>query len=182
MSTAARYITAEELFQMSGHERRELVKGELRTMAPAGFDHGLIIVNLTLLLGSHVQAHKLGFVAGAETGYALTRNPDTVRGADVSFVTAARVEALGRPKAFWPGAPDLAVEVLSPTDRAEEVDEKVDDYLAAGTRLVWVVNPKRRTVTVYHPGADPVIVRVNETLDGEDVVPGFRCSLAEVFA
>lgn len=181
MSTDIRLITADELFRMPGDQRRELVKGELRTMAPAGFDHGAIIDNIQFHLSRHVREHKLGLVLAAETGFKLADKPDTVRGADVSFIAASRIPATGRPKSFWPGAPDLAVEVLSPTDTMEEIEEKVDDYLAAGTRLIWVVNPRRRTVTVHRPGANPVVLHDSEDVDGLDVVPGFRCPVAEFF-
>jgi Uma2 family endonuclease len=182
MSTAARPVTAEELLRMS-HDgvRRELVKGELRTMAPAGFDHGAVIDNVQFLLSRHVREHKLGVVVGAETGFKLSIDPDTVRGADVAFVSAERLAGRERPRGFWPGAPDLAVEVVSPTDTVDEIEEKVDDYLRAGARLVWVVNPRRRTVTVYRPGAQPVLLTEDQELTGEDVVPGFRCHVREFF-
>ena len=183
MSIATRLITAEELWRMPpGNERRELVKGELRTMAPAGFDHGAIITNLAFLLTRHVREKKLGLVLGAETGFKLASNPDTVRGADISYVAASRIPSSGRPIAFWPGAPDLAVEVLSPGDTIDQAEEKVDDYLNGGCRMVWVVNPRRRTVTTYRPGAAPAIVGEGQELDGQDVVPGFRCAVAEIFA
>src|SRR5688572_3965126 len=159
MSTAARSITAEELFRMPGDQRRELVKGELRTMAPAGFEHGAIIINIAWRLADYVKRNDLGVVLGAETGYVLRRNPDTVRGADVSFVAIARIPAKRLPQKFWEGAPDLAVEVMSPEDTANELGEKVGEYLSAGARLVWVVNPKRRTVTVHRPGSEPRILR-----------------------
>lgn len=119
---------------------------------------------------------------GAETGFTLRRNPDTVRGADIAFVAASRIPASGRPVSFWSGAPDLAVEVLSPSDKIEEAEEKVDDYLSAGCRMVWVANPRRRTVTIYRPDAPPAIVGDTQELEGQDLVPGFRCNVAEVFA
>jgi Uma2 family endonuclease len=176
-------MTADELWRMpSSEQRRELVKGELRTMAPAGFDHGAIIGNLQFLLSRHVRENKLGLVLGAETGFKLASNPDTVRGADISFVAASRIPASGRPVAFWPGAPDLAVEVLSPSDTVEEAEEKVNDYLDAGCRMVWVVSPRLRTVTTYRPGQAPAIVGEKQELDGQDVVPGFRCKVVEIFA
>jgi Uma2 family endonuclease len=182
MSTITRPVTAEDLFNMPGDQRRELVKGEVRTMAPAGAGHGAIINTLAYLLTDYVRAKKLGVIFGAETGFRLAENPDTVRGADIAFVAAARVPAGGLPKGFWPGAPDLAVEVLSPTDTVEEIEEKVDEYLSAGAKLLWVVNPKRQTITVYRPGHNPVILRQHQELDGEDIIPGFKCRVADVFA
>ena len=166
---------------MGLNQRHELVKGELRRMAPSGFEHGVIIVRLTRLLGNFVDQHKLGYVAGAETGYTVERNPDTVRGADVSFVAAARVPPGALTKKFWEGAPDLAVEVVSPDDRVRDVEQKVHEYLHAGARLLWVVSPTLRTVTVYRPGANPIVLRESDELSGEDVVPGFRCGVAQLF-
>src|SRR2546430_3988680 len=105
MSTTVRLITAEELRKMPGNQRRELVKGELRMMAPAGFEHGSIIMNLALPLGNYVLRNKLGLVVAAETGFALARRPDTVRGADIGFVAAARLPAGSKPHGYWEGAP-----------------------------------------------------------------------------
>lgn len=150
-------------------------------MAPAGFDHGMVAMRIGSLLLAHVDNHKLGVVVGAETGFVLARNPDVVRGADAAFVAAARVPATGWPVKFWEGAPDLAVEVLSPSDTIEQVEEKVDDYLSAGTPLVWVINPRRKTVTVYRPGGKPVILAESDTLEGDAVVPGFNCLVRRIF-
>jgi Uma2 family endonuclease len=182
MTTGTRLVTAEELWAMPNNARRELVRGEVRAMAPAGFEHGAVIINVAAPLAVHVKAQRLGVVLGAETGFVLKRNPDIVRGADVAFVAASRIPASGLPAKYWEGAPDLAVEVVSPGDTVEEVEEKVDDYLHAGTRLVWVINPKRRTVTVHRPGANPSILRDQDALEGADVVPAFRCSVADLFA
>jgi Uma2 family endonuclease len=182
MSVVTRPVTAEDLEKMPNNQRRELVKGELRVMAPSGFDHGAIIDNLHFLLSRHVREQKLGRVLGAETGFKLASNPDTVRGADISFVEASRIPPTGRPKGFWSGAPDLAVEVLSPGDTINEAEEKVDDYLNGGCRMVWVVNPRRRTVTIYRPNSAPAIVGDTQELEGQDVLPGFRCRVSEIFA
>jgi Uma2 family endonuclease len=181
MTTGTRLVTAEELWAMPNNARRELVRGEVRTMAPAGFDHGAVIMNIGVPLGAYVKAHRLGLVLGAETGFVLKRNPDVVRGADVSFVQASRIPAGGRPVKFWEGAPDLAVEVVSPGDTVEEVEEKVTDYLDAGTRMVWEVHPRRKTVTVHRPGSQPTVLRAGDTLDGSDVVPGFRLVVDQAF-
>lgn len=181
MPTQTTPMTADDLWRMPGNGRlHELVRGELREMAPAGFDHGAVTITIGSLLLVHVKANKLG-VVGAETGFVLARNPDVVRGADAAFVASKRIPPTGRPVKYWEGAPDLAVEVLSPTDTVEAIEEKVDDYLAAGTRLVWVAHPRRRTMTVYQPGAKPVILDESDTLDGGDVVPGFSCVVARLF-
>jgi Uma2 family endonuclease len=181
MSTEARLITAEDLWSMPGDQRRELVRGELRVMALSGFEHGAVIIKLSRLLAKYVDEHNLGMVLGAETGYVLARNPDVVRGADVSFVRTDRLPPPERAAKFFEGPPDLAVEVVSPGDSLNEVEEKTDDYLNAGTLLVWVVNPRRRTITVHRRGRDPQVLRESDHFEGEDVVPGFSCKVAEAF-
>jgi Uma2 family endonuclease len=116
-----------------------------------------------------------------ESGYVLHRQPDTVRGPDISFVSNARMGSDHIPREFIPGTPDLAVEVLSPSDRPSEIAERIADYFGAGARLVWVVDPDRLCVVVHHPDGGTAELGMGEVLDGEDVVPGFRCDLAEVF-
>lgn len=180
--TTSQLLTAEDLWRLPNNQRRELVKGELRTMAPAGFQHGAVILKLSIRLGVHVEKQTLGTTVGAETGFLLSRNPDTVRGADIAFVAAARLPQGLLPTGYFPGAPDLAVEVVSPNDTSAEVEDKVDEYLAAGAKLVWVVNPRRKTVTVHRPQAPLALLGETDTLTGDDVVPGFSCSLAEIFA
>jgi Uma2 family endonuclease len=182
MTTGTKLITAEELWALPNNARRELVRGEVRTMAPAGFEHGAVIMNIAVPLGVYVKARQLGVVLGAETGFVLRRNPDIVRGADVAFVERSRIPTTGLPIKFWEGSPDLVVEVVSPGDTVEEVEEKVDDYLSAGTRMVWVANPKRKTVTVHRPGAQPTVLRLDDFIDGGDVVPDFRLAVVDVFA
>jgi len=176
-------MTAEELWQMpSDDQRHELVKGELQTMAPAGFNHGVVINRLAFLLTRHVDANALGLVTGAETGFLLSRNPDTVRAPDIGFVSKQRVQSAGRTENFWNGPPDLAVEILSPSDTLEMSESKVDDCLSGGTPLVWVVNPRRRTITTYRATRNPQLLAENQNLEGEQVVPGFSVPVAEIFA
>ena len=181
MSTFARHITADELLAMPNNARRELVRGEVREMAPAGSNHGDVTNRFGYLLSRHVYDRDLGKVFAAETGYRLQRNPDTVRGADVSFIAKSRIPKDGTPVGFWPGAPDLAVEVVSPGDTVEEVGEKVVEYLSAGTLMVVVITPRRKTVTVYRPGGNPIILREGDVLDAADVVAGFQCNVADIF-
>lgn len=150
-------------------------------MPPAGFEHGRVTMRLARLLANHVADHRLGEVLGAETGFKLQKDPDTVRAADVSFVAAARINPSARTAGYWDGAPDLAVEVVSPGDLIDEVEEKVDDYLNAHTRLIWIVNPRRRTITIYRPDQKPRILVESDTLSGEDVIQGFECRVAEAF-
>jgi len=182
MSTTLQTVTAEELFTMpKGEFRYELVKGELRKMSPSGSEHGAIIASLTLLLAQHVKAKKLGVCFGAETGFKIESDPDTVRAPDVAFVSRERIPESGVPRKFWQGAPDLAVEVVSPGDTYNEVEEKVEQWLGAGTRAVWIVNPRRRNVTVYRSTKDMTKLSESDELDGGDVVPGFRCKVSEIF-
>ncbi|HJT78843.1 MAG TPA: Uma2 family endonuclease [Gemmataceae bacterium] len=161
--------------------RHELVRGELRTRPPAGSEHGAVGMNLAFLLTQHVRAQQLGVVFGAETGFLIARDPDTVRAPDIAFVSQDHIPATGIPRAFWPGAPDLALEVVSPGDTVFEVDEKVQEWLDAGTRLVWVVNPRRRTVTVYRSATEVRILTEQDTLEGGETVRGFRCLVRDIF-
>lgn len=182
MSTTTQLMTADELLKLPrGRFRYRLVKGELITMSPAGSEHGAIVVNLTVLLGQHVKANKLGIVFGAETGFKIEEDPDTVLAPDVAFISREHIPESGIPKKYWPGAPDLAVEVLSPGDTNREVEKKVSPWLAAGARLVWIVNPKRKSVTVHRASKDASTFSEADELDGEDVVPGFRCRISEIF-
>ncbi|MCA1849912.1 MAG: Uma2 family endonuclease [Acidobacteria bacterium] len=182
MSAITRPTSAEELFKMPDDGfRYELVRGELKKMSPAGSEHGAIIVNLTAPLAMHVKANNLGMVFGAETGFKIATDPDTVRAPDIAFVRRERIPESGIPKGFWPGAPDLAVEVTSPGDSFEEVEEKVEDWLTAGASAVWIVNPKRRTLTVYRSLKDVAILTEDAELDEQAVVPGFRCRVADIF-
>jgi Uma2 family endonuclease len=175
-------MTARELWEMPADGfRYELVKGELRRMSPAGSEHGAFIMNLAAPLKIFVDEHNLGIVLAAETGFRLTDAPDSVRAPDISFVRRERIPPEGIPKGYFQGAPDLAVEVVSPSDKLYEIDEKVDEFLAAGTLLVCVAYPKRRTVTVHRPDAAPQILTVDDTLDLSDVVPDFRFPVGKIF-
>ena len=131
-------------------------------------------------LGSHVYDLRLGELFAADTGFLIERDPDTVRAPDCAFVSAERLPDPS-PDDYLPFAPDLAVETVSPSDRGPSVREKVGMWLAAGARLVWVVSPEKRMITVYRPGSEPHVLRVGDVLDGEDVMPGFRLELEELF-
>lgn len=131
------------------------------------------------LLHAHVERHQLGTVL-VEAGYVLARNPDTVRGPDVSFVSSRSIPPHQIPDRFIVGAPDLAVEVLSPDDRPGDVAAKVADYFAAGTRLVWIVDPRAQRIRVRYADGGERVLGIENVLDGEQVVPGFRCGVAEV--
>jgi len=175
-------MTAEELLRLPDDgSRYELIEGELKRMTPAGFRHGAIVMALSRPLAEHVVSKQIGLVAGAETGFKLKSNPDTVRAPDIAFVSRQRLKAEGIPDTFWPGAPDLAVEVLSPSDTLYGVEDNVATWLQCGTRLVWVVHPKCRAVLVHRPDAPVVTLGETDTLEGEDVVPGFRYPVEDIF-
>jgi len=175
-------FTADEFLRIPDDGvQRELVRGIVREMTPAGHGHGRIGGRIHTRLGAYVEAHGLGEVYTSDTGYQLATDPDTVRLPDVSFVTRERVDRTGDAGGLWPGAPDLAIEVISPTDTYGEVDEKVAEYLDAGCRMVVVVNPRRRVATVYRSHDEVALLTENDVLDGADVVPGWRLPLKNVF-
>jgi Uma2 family endonuclease len=189
MTTGKRYtrrmmapalLTADDLMRLQPPDKRtELVRGHMIVREPAGFRHGDIAVNITLVIATFVRAHDLGRVLAAETGYVLFTNPDTVRAPDVSFVRHDRIPD-PIPRGYARFAPDLAVEVLSPDDRPGEVGEKVADWLKAGTPLVWVIDPDRRQARLHRAGGTTSVISESGNLDGEDVLPGFSCTLAQV--
>ncbi len=182
MSTTTR-VTADQLLHMPADGcRYELIAGELKKMTPAGWKHGAVGGELSAMLGAHVRQHDLGRVLLAETGFLLTRDPDTVRAPDIAFIAKDRWAAASHDETFWPGAPDLAVEVVSPADTVSEVDDKVRAWLDAGAGAVWIVDPKSRNVTVYRSATDIQTLTEDDDLRGGDVVPGFRCRVGEIFA
>jgi Uma2 family endonuclease len=130
---------------------------------------------------SHVTAKRLGKVYAAETGFLITSDPDTVRAPDVAFVRRERLEEIGEVEGYWPGAPDLVVEVISPNDRFTEVEEKVFDWLEAGAAMVVTVNPKKRTATVYRANDDIVVLTEQDVLRGGDVVAGWEMRVEDMF-
>ena len=180
MSSPALPVTAEDLFRYPDSRHLELVRGVPRVCEPPGGVHGRIAAKLVATLADHVERRGLGSVL-VETGYVLDRAPDTVRGPDVSFVSAARLPPDRIPEQYIPGAPDLAVEILCPSSRWSEVEVRIADYLAAGTRLVWVLDPGERRAVVRYPDRPPRIVAAGQSLDGEEVVPGFALAVAELF-
>ena len=175
-------MTAEELFDLPDDGGRcELVEGELAHRTRRGAANGALAVRIGRLLDEHVEAHDLGVCCGAETGFILRRGPDTVRAPDAAVVVKSRIPETGIPSGYWPFAPDLAVEVVSPSDRLAEVHVKIAEYFAAGTRLVWLVEPKTRMVHVYRSAREVEVAGSEQDLTGGDVLPGFRCAVRRLF-
>lgn len=182
MSTSTALMTAEDLIRLPrGRFRHELINGELRTMSPSGHTHGRITMRLAAPLAQFVWENGLGEVYGAETGFKLTSNPDTVLAPDVAFIAKERLVQVGDTKGYWPGAPDLAIEVLSPGDKAIEVQAKVTEWFSFDTKQVWIVNPKLFTVTVYRSLSDSTTFTETDYLEGEGILPGFRIALDRLF-
>lgn len=180
MSDTTRLVTAEELERMPEDDYRyELVRGRLIRMSPVGYLHGLVCVQVTLRLGPHVKNRELGVVL-SEVGFKLASDPDTVRAPDIAFVRRDRMLSPDA-RGFYRGAPDLAVEVLSPDDRPGETQTKIEEYLSCGTPAVVIVDPERHTVVVHRRLMPPVTLAADDTLDLDDVVAGFRCQVREMF-
>jgi Uma2 family endonuclease len=182
MSTTS-LVTAEELLTLpTGMGKRyELVTGEIREMSPSGWPHGVVVGRLHNRLGRFIEDHDLGLVFGAETGFLIARDPDTVRAPDFAFVSKKNIPKEMPSEAFWPGPPDLAVEVLSPSDKTGDVDEKIRAWLAAGCSAVWVIDPQLQTVAIHRSRTDIQSNTTGETLEGGAVVPGFSCPVEELF-
>jgi Uma2 family endonuclease len=175
----AKLITAEELWAIGGWGRYELVRGRLISLSPTSGPHGKTENRVAHWITSFVDETGLGEVYVGETGFLIAHDPDTVRGADVAFLTkehAAQVPATG----YVPFAPDLVVEVVSPDDRWSEVQGKVNEWLAAGTRLVWVFDPQRKSIDAYTPERHWSL-KEGDALTGEDVLPGFSVALSKFF-
>ncbi len=189
MVTQERLYTIEDLWRLShspeyDEMRLELNEGELIVMSPASGKHGVIAVRFTLPIGTFVNTHQLGYITAAETGYILYQNPDPdgkdiVRAPDVGFIAAGRLPE-GLPEGYVPFAPDLAVEVVSPNDDADDLQLKIQQYLRYGTRLIWVAYPKSRTVAAHTPTSVKTF-SLSDTLDGGDVLPGFNLAVKDIF-
>ena len=160
--------------------QRALVRGEVYETMPPGGRHGLIAALLSMLLRMWAKAGPQGCV-GVESGFLLARSPDTVRGPDVFYIRADRLPAEGIPEGFWTIAPDLAVEVVSPAENAQDVREKVRDYLAAGTPLVWVIYPRTREVVAHTPDGLARTFSRSDVLTAPTVLPGFTCDVTVLF-
>lgn len=183
MRQPERLLTAEELFELPDDGNRyELVAGRLERMPPEFFSSSVVAMTLARIIATFVYAHGLGICGGEAGGVRTRSNPDSVRAPDFTFISKERLPAGGVPRRWYPTAADLVAEVVSPTDRVAKVITKAEEYLAAGVRLVWVIDPDERAAIVFHPNAVPIVLRGGAALDGEDVLPGFILPLAELWA
>ena len=177
-------VTADDLLAISQRDdaRFELLQGDLIMMSPAGSKHGNLAMKIGARIQVYVEDQGLGYVFAAETGFFIESDPDTVRAPDVGYIRQERLPADGLPDQYFPGAPDLAVEVVSPNDSASDVQAKVRDWLSHGTQLVWVVEPKSETAMVYRGDGSVGLLSRGDNFDGEDVLPGFSYALDRLFA
>ena len=184
-AVVATQVSADELASLEGDGYRyDLLNGDLIRVSPAGFEHGRLAARIGARLVVFLDSHpELGVAVGAETGFRVARDPDTVLGPDAAVVRRERLPPSADQAGYLNLAPDLAVEIVSPTDRWTTVTGKVDAYLAAGTRLVWVVEPSQRTVRVYAVNRAERRLRADtdSVLEGDDVLPGFWLPLADLF-
>lgn len=182
MATVTQLMTADELICLPDDGYRyELVDGEQRRMSPAGNVHGRIAANLATLLFPFIRQEALGATFAAETGFLLSRDPDTVRAPDAAFISQSRLDEVGAVEGFWPGAPDLAAEVVSPSDSWSEVAGKAFAWLAGGAILVWVIDPARQNVTVYRNADDIRVLDRQAVLDAPELFPGWQIQVSELF-
>ena len=180
--TTRTLVTADELLRMPDDGKRyELIEGELIEMAPAGGRHGNIGVRIVGFLFQYIYKTNLGELFGADTGFFLQRDPDTVRAPDAAFIAMERIPPDGIPSGFIDTIPDLVVEVVSPSDRASQVQAKIEQWIEHGVKLVWLVHPEQRSITVYRSLSEVHALHESDTLTGDPVLPGFSCAVSDIF-
>lgn len=180
LPSAGTVLTGEELFELGDIGRTELVKGELVRMAPTGHLHGFVEVRFGKMLSIFVDERKLGRVLSGEVGIYTGRDPDTVRGADVAFISNERL-AQAQAQGYLDVAPELIVEVMSPDDRWYDINDKLTEYFGIGVQIVWVADPQRKQVHVYRSLTEMEILGAGDTLSGGEILPGFGVVVAELF-
>ena len=174
-------ITGEELLRMGDIGPSELVHGRIVRMSPTGFEHGAYESNFVAHLRTFVKKHRLGAVVAGEVGIYIRRNPDTIRAADVAFVSNERLAQRQKKRGFLDVAPELIVEVMSPDDRWVDIDEKLRDYFSIGVRLVWVANPSHQVIYAYRSPTEIREYKATDSLSGDDVLPGFDVPVVQLF-
>jgi Uma2 family endonuclease len=182
MSTSTKLMTVEELIRLpSGQYRYELINGELKTMSPTGHNHGRITMRIASPLAQFVWEQKLGEVFAAEMGFKLTSNPDTVLAPDVSFIGERQANGLRSSPGYWPGPPDIAVEVISPSERKTDVRAKLLQWLGYGVRRVWIVDLKQETITIHKSATEAQTLTYIDELRDEELLPGFMIKISDIF-
>jgi len=179
-SIDTKIFTGEDLAAMGDIGPCELINGRIVPMTPTGDEHGAVEMNIAAELRAFVREHNLGKVRCGEVGIYVRRNPDSVRAADVLYVSNERYARKGS-SAFLDVSPDLVVEILSPSDTWTNVTQKVRDYFAIGVRMVWVVDPTTRSISAYRSPTDIREFTANDTLPGDDILPGFSVPVARLF-
>jgi len=179
--TATQLVTAEELYQMGRDAPYELIEGVLKEVPPSSSKSSVIGMRIGSAVFSYVDVQSLGYVTGEGGGYILSHDPATVVAPDVGFYRKDRYPGGVPDSGFYPLPPDLAVEVISPSERKSDIAEKQALYTKAGVPLVWWVDPERKTVTVHRLGQDPEVVEAVGVLDGGDILPGFTLELQTIF-
>ena len=177
----AHLLTAEEAFWLNPCERWELVEGKIVEMSPVKKRHGRILVRLARRLEEHVEANRLGEVYAGDVGFILRRNPDTVRAPDLAFIRRERLPAVEE-ETFSSVMPDLAIEILSPSDRWTEVERKIAEYLQVGVASVWAVDPSREELRIYRPGQASITLGKHDQLEDPELLPGLKLQVAALFS
>lgn len=180
--TSEKFLTADDLLRLDSEGvRGELIRGVLCKTMPTGLTHGETVMNLAAELSSFIKPRRLGRVVGSDSGMLLERNPDTVREPDIAFISAQKLPLDVRLSGYFEGAPDLAVEVTSPSDSPRDVYHKARMWISFGVHLVWVVDPETRTIEIHRPGQPLQVLAEDDTLDGDTVLPGFSCAVRDLF-
>lgn len=179
MAVQLNLMTVEEFWKQYAGKPYDLINGEIAEVMPTGFQHGQIEHRLSRLMSTVVDEHQLGAMLVGEVGVQL--GPHTVRGVDIAFVSNASMAKIKEPGKYLPFGPDLIAEIVSPSNTANEIAAKVDEYLRAGTRLVWIVYPDLRRVDIYEASGRFRSLKAGETLDGGDVLPGLQIPIADLF-
>lgn len=175
--------TAKQMASMSiDGQRLELLGGVIHMMSPAGNEHGRVASAIGWRIGPFVNANQLGDTYAAETGFLIEQNPDTVRAPDFAFIRQSRLDEIGSVQGFWPGAPDLVAEVVSPNDAYSDVEQKALQWLDCGCSVVWVVDPKQQHVTVYRSAAEISVLKSDAVLEAPALLPGWSLCVGDLFS
>ena len=173
-------ISGETFFLMGNRGPAELVRGKIKKMTPPGFEQGVVEFRIGNLLSTFVTQHDLGYILGGEAGVFTSRNPDTIRGMDVAFISHERMAQV-KSKSYLDVAPELIVEIMSPNDSWSDINDKLAEYFAIDVQLVWIVNPARKEVHIYRALTEIEIFKAGETLSGGEMLPGLSIPVDELF-